>query len=73
MTARREGEGMPRTVHVAEATTGRSIGEIAHGWLFLHDERDRDAVLAHLDEQGVAVAHPTTPHRSSRHRDWSAT
>lgn len=52
------GRGEPRHLLLQDAVTGRLVGAVALGFLFLDDERDRDAVLPLLRDAGVPVAQP---------------
>jgi hypothetical protein len=48
----------PRSLHLDDADSGRHVGTVAMGHLFLEDERDRPEVLSLLAEAGIPVAEP---------------
>ena len=56
------GRGRPRSLSLREEITGRHLGEVALGFLFLDDERDRPAVLERLADLGLPVAQPANLH-----------
>lgn len=72
LLAQYRGHGVARSVLVREALSGRYLGNIEHGWLFLEDERDREEVLRHLADQGVTVTQPVAPHHRSQDHTWDA-
>lgn len=61
LSTRLNGRGRPRSLSIEDTLTGRRLGEVALGILFLEDERDRSAVLTRLAESGVPVAQPIDP------------
>ena len=58
LSTQNNARGRPRSLRLYDELTGRHLGEVALGTLFLEDERDRHAVLARLAEMGVPVAQP---------------
>jgi len=58
LSTQNNARGRPRSLRLHDELTGRHVGEVALGTLFLEDERDRHAVLARLAEMGVPVAQP---------------
>lgn len=58
LSTQNNARGRPRSLRLHDELTGRHVGEVALGTLFLRDERDRPAVLARLAEMGVPVVQP---------------
>lgn len=59
----RPGWASPRSLRLEDAESGRFLGTVATGYLFLEDERDRPEVLARLARTDIPVAPPVTnPH-----------
>lgn len=54
----RQGWASPRCIELVDAASGRVLGEVAMGHLFLEDERDRSAALDILEAARIPVARP---------------
>lgn len=60
----------PRSLQISAVDSGRFMGTVAMGYLFLEDERDRPATLAHLTEAGIPVAQPISDPFHVRDDEW---
>jgi hypothetical protein len=71
-TRRGGGIHAPRTLQLADEPSGRHLGYLDGRWLRLADERDREGVLALLDQMGVPADRPVTRPTVPEDGSWPA-